>query len=256
VDLSNATNTFTQRCYEADGRIVLFTSTARCNLTVDDGTIYASISNDPVCIASNCSLDQARYNVIDRYETLLIDTAVNADCFEYLSGRIQLTTLSGMCAAETLLLQTSLAEVAMLKKCNTSSSSSCVRNYTAAAEVYYRMCRGKGGDAFRAPERMATCLDNIDRETVLTEVNVPFCFSGQCTPDAIREEEQFLNEQWSDGIAPDYQSCGFAYTAWEAVNFTGSNDSTTSSGGRRFVNKIWQWTPLFAILAIPLCVIV
>jgi hypothetical protein len=234
VDLSSSTSEYIQKCYEVGGRITLFTSTTECNWTSNNGTaLFASISNDPVCSASNCSYDKASYYEIDRYEALFNATALGADCFQYVSHRTQFTTLSGMCAVNTLQLRAALPEVIVpYEKC---SSKNCTKNYTTDAEVYNRMCRSKGGDVFRQSERMATCQDSTG-ETVITESNVPLCFSAQCSAEALAEEARFVDQQWTDRIGVDFSTCTITYSNWEAVNATsngGNND--TSSGVSHFI---------------------
>jgi hypothetical protein len=231
------------------GLITLFTSTAECNWTSNGTALFASISNDPVCSASNCTFVEAKYNVMDRYEALLNATALDASCFLYEHSPIRFTTLSGMCAADTLQLRASLPEVvAPYEKCN---SETCAKNYTAAAEVYYRMCRGKGGTPFRQSERSAFCQNfMMGMMTLFKESNVPFCFSAQCSVDALSDEELFENIQWTDRIAEDFFSCSYDYGDWEAVNSSSSTggDKETSSGFSHVVaDGIWQWTALVFI---------
>jgi hypothetical protein len=249
VDLSGSTSDYTQQCYEEGGRISLWTSTAACNWTGNNGTdLYISISNDPVCIAINCTYDKASYDVTGRYETLLNATGLDAYCFQIESHPVEFTTLTGMCAADTLQLQASLPVVIdPYEKCN---SNSCVKNYSSAAEVYYRMCRGKGGDAYRVSKRTATCQNNIGVESVVMESNVPFCISDQCDQDAIAEEGKSLNEHWQNRISRDYATCTFTYDTWEVVNASSSNDgkNDTSSSGIVLGYPVWRWTSLIGIL--------
>jgi hypothetical protein len=220
LDLSSSSRNYIEQCYEAGGRISLVTSTAKCNWTSNNGiSLFASISNDPVCISSNCSfhyVDPVTYDVGHRFDVMLNQSALDAYCDEFKSDTIWTTTLTGMCAAGTFLLQASLPEVTKpYEKC---LSESCVTNYAAATEVYLRMCRGEGGNAFRQRNRMATCQNEIGAKVIVEDSNLSFCFSSRCPPEAIDEEERFLNGQWADQVAPDYQTCSYFYSAWEGLN--------------------------------------
>jgi hypothetical protein len=250
VDLSNSTSDYIQQCFEEGGRITLFTSTAKCNWTGNNGiSLFASISNDPVCSAINCTYDKANDDIIGRYKKLLNATDLDAYCFQIDILPIEFTTLTGMCAVDTLQLQDSLPQIIVpYEKCN---SKSCMKNYSAAAEVYYRQCRGKGGDAYRQSYRTATCQDSVGTETVVKEANVPLCLSAQCSPDAIVEEGRLVSERWKDPIWPDYSTCNFEYSDWEAVNASSlnGNKSNISSSDSGFGYPVWQWITLIAIMA-------
>jgi hypothetical protein len=264
VDLSDVTQEYIQRCYEASGRIVLATSTAQCNSTLSNVTVfYVSIVNDPQCFWSNCSLDRS-YNAIDRYidlktldryDALFNHSVTNGYCNQFDISTVWKTVLTGMCAVDTLQLQASLPELIVpYEKCK---SNNCTKNYTDAAEVYNRMCRGKGGDPYRQSRRTASCTDEAGAETTMADVNIPSCFSEQCTPEAIDEEQLMVAREWRIPISRDYSSCSFEFSNVEAVNASSSSNdgkNDTSSGGRRvFVNELWQWaTVLLFMMALPL----
>jgi hypothetical protein len=241
IDFDNVTGVdeYYKRCYELQGRIILFNIEAKCNVAEDVNSTnitmqYYSYKNDPLCLGSNCSLYEAyqQTDVDDRVVELGVSST--AGCQIGVVAYVQ-TSLSGSCAAETNTLRTALAGTYTEMKCpmNGTTSSPCELDYGPTSKQYQSTCLAMGGQLFIAANKTADCLRNDgsggSTSYFYSESNLHYCFAASCTPKSVMEENDAIQNNWVNRWLPNYDTCEFSYDALTAVNSTIVTMSTSNA---------------------------
>jgi hypothetical protein len=228
IDFNNVTGVdeYYQRCYELQGRIILFNIDAKCNVAEDVNstnitTKYFSYKNEPLCWGSKCSLDEA-YQQTDLDELVVSSTA---GCATEVTAYVT-TSLSGSCAAETNTLRTALAGTYTEMKCptNGTTSSPCALDYGPTSKQYQSTCLAMGGQLFVVANKTADCYRNDDNGVSTlysySESNLHYCFAASCTPNSVMEENDAIRYNWVNRWVIDYDRCEYTYDALTTVNST------------------------------------
>jgi hypothetical protein len=242
-DNVNGVDEYYSRCYELQGRIVIInafnTDPAPCNvsdsenrtITVPSDTF--SFTNEPFCVGANCTRDAAwpTSDQSDRLDELGIVACL------YQSIVLVNTSLSGLCAAETRTLRKALEGTYTELNCPTSDTpSSCVLDYGPTSNQYQSTCLAMGGQLFVIANKTAECeraeVNGTNTFYSYSETNEYYCFGASCTPNAVMEEDEVIQDSWSVRRAQfyvDYQcdTQSYSYDKLTAVGNAAVNNTKT-----------------------------